>query len=248
MQTRSTMGIMIGLLLFLAFAGGVFAQQNIPFVGCASDGVNGPAAAPEGEPVSASLTAEIARSLAFYKAANGTGVLGPQGWHCFGTVGSGGANLYVSDEAFGRNKILGADRSKFAGSAIEVFSFEGASNGRFAVAEVIARLFPAWQWFADDLVKRESRPPFPPSPYAADKITRKSDSIVEYQTIANDHGLGNRGWLDANASPVDGVAILTGSTPDLRMLNVRLPREQQSLVPVIVSEFERNAPRAKTVK
>jgi hypothetical protein len=243
--------MMIRLLLLLTLAGGLFAQQQsaatsaVPFVGCASDGVNGPAAAPEGKPVSVPLSAELARTLAFYKAAKGAGVLGPRDWHCFGTVGSGGMNLYVSDEVFDRNKILGADRSKFAGSAIEVFSFEGASNGRFAVAEVIARLFPAWQWFADDLVQRESRPPFPPGPYAADKVTRKSDSIVEYQTIPNDHGLGNRGWLDANASPVDGVAILTGSTPDLLMLNIRLPREQQSLTPVIVSEFERNAPPAQ---
>ena len=242
------MGIMIRLLLILSIAASLFAQQTVPFVGCASDGANGPAPAPQGKPIALPLTAELAQKLAFYKAEKGTGVLGPRGWHCLGTVGSGGANLYVSDETFDRNKILGADRSKFANSAIEVFNFEGASNGRFAVAEVIARLFPAWQWFADDLVQKESRPPFPPGPYAADKITRKSDSIVEYQTIPNDHGLGNRGWLDANASPVDGVAILTGSTPDLLMLNIRLPREQQSFVPVIISEFERSAPPAKNVK
>jgi len=239
---------MLKPVLLLVIAGSLHAQTTVPFVGCASDGVNGPAAAPAGQPVAVPLVAEMARTLAFYKPAKGTGVLGPQGWHCFGTVGSGGANLYVSDEVFDRNKILGADRSKFANSAIEVFSFEGASNGRLAVAEVIARLFPAWQWFADDLVRRESRPPFPPGPYAADKVTRKTDSIVEYQTIPNDHGLGNRGWLDANASPVDGVAILTGSTPDLLMLNLRLPREQQSLGPVIVSEFERNATPARNVK
>lgn len=246
------MGIMIGVLLFLTFAESLFAQQQqsaatstVPFVGCASDGVNGPAAAPVGQPVAIPLSAELARSIAFYKAGKGAGVLGPRNWHCFGTVGSGGSNLYVSDEAFDRNKVLGADRSKFTGSAIEVFDFDGASNGRLAVAEVIARLFPAWQSFADDLVKRESRPPFPPGPYAADRITRKSDSIVQYQTIPNDHGLGNRGWLLANASPVDGVAILTGSTPDLRMLNLRLPREQQSLVPVIVSQFEHDAPPAQ---
>jgi len=50
--------------------------------------------------------------------------------------------------------------------------------------------------------------------------------------------------LEPSDDPIDGVAILQGSTPDLLMLRVRLPRELRDLAPIIIHQFERvNAER-----
>ena len=73
------------------------AQVSVPFKGCASDGQMGPEEAPKGKSVSRPITAKAASQLAYYKSENGdAGVLGPRGWYCFGTYGSGGDALYIS--------------------------------------------------------------------------------------------------------------------------------------------------------
>src|SRR5579864_2187946 len=74
-------------------------KASVPFVGCPSDGQLGPGEAPRGENSQVvAISPEIARRLAYYKADHGSGILAPRGWHCFGTYGSNGSNLYVTPE------------------------------------------------------------------------------------------------------------------------------------------------------
>src|SRR6185437_1740796 len=72
------------------------ARALVSFVGCASDGQAGSLKAASGRSKRMAIPAGAAQRLAYYKAENGFGVLAPKGWHCFGTYGSGGANLFVS--------------------------------------------------------------------------------------------------------------------------------------------------------
>src|SRR5512142_3026155 len=67
---------------------------RVPFEGCKSDGQVGPLDAPSGGTVAVLATRDEAAKLSYYKAENGIGVLAPRDWHCFGTYGSGGDQLY----------------------------------------------------------------------------------------------------------------------------------------------------------
>jgi hypothetical protein len=76
-------------------------------------------------------------------------------------------------------------------------------------------------------------------PYPNDQLFVQSDRLVEYQTAPHAEGLGTMNRLKANDDPIDGVAMLEGTTPDLTMLRVRLPPNLKDLTPVIIHEFER---------
>lgn len=67
--------------------------------------------------------------------------------------------------------------------------------------------------------------------------------MVVYRTPAHADGLGTNLWLKKNGSPIDGVAILTGQTPDLTLLSVRLPPGLSGFTSVIVHQVERDASR-----
>ena len=75
-------------------------------------------------------------------------------------------------------------------------------------------------------------------PYPRDKLSVQTDHLVEFQTPPHEKGLGTGNSLDANADPIDGVAIVEGNPPDLLMLRVRLPRDLRDLAPVIIRSFE----------
>src|SRR6266478_7512521 len=72
--------------------------MRVPFVGCKSDGQVGPLEAPKSAEIEVRLDAKLARRLALYRAEIGPAVLGPRGWSCFGTYGSGGSTLFVTPE------------------------------------------------------------------------------------------------------------------------------------------------------
>ncbi|MGO8792131.1 MAG: hypothetical protein ACLQVL_32745, partial [Terriglobia bacterium] len=72
------------------------ASAEVSFVGCKSDGQVGPQDAPIGKPKTIAISPQLAQRVAYYKASDGEGVLGPRGWYCFGTYGSSGSNLYVT--------------------------------------------------------------------------------------------------------------------------------------------------------
>ena len=204
----------------------------------------GPKRAPEGKSVAVMLAPKTASQVAYYISAMGAiGVLAPRDWNCFGTYGSNGDALYVSPQPIDRAKLFSTDQSGFTGPVIELAQSIGDTSGRFTVADIIARVFPAFRDFATHVMS-ESNPPFQKytfRPYPEDVLTYKSKTVVEYQTPANAEGLGTQSRLKKNASPIEGVAILIGDTPDALLLSVRLPPGLAGLAPAIVQRVEHDA-------
>jgi hypothetical protein len=203
----------------------------VPFVDCAQDGRAGPKPAPGGPPVMAQAmsrgSAAEAR-LAFYgfsgPAAPHAGVLGPRGWHCLGVNGPDGLALYLAPDPIQSSDVLADKWAAGAGPAIEArwTGYSGAS-GQAEVAQAAARLFPG----------RKA------APFPGDRTTVIDATTAEYQTAAGAKGAGTTfSRLRPSASPIDGVAIIEGPTPNLAFLAVRLPPEAHDLARPIVFQFE----------
>lgn len=217
-------------------------QSPVPFVGCKSDGQTGPKGAPDGRPMVVSLPAKVAERIAYYKAEQGIGVLGPRGWHCFGGYGSNGYSLYVSPEPFDGATLFSDSWRGFNGPAIEIAGSTGDTSGRFKVAQVIARVFPNRRGFVENAIRQgEPASAFPFGPYPKDKLIYRNDDTVEYETPANREGLGTQSRLMKNSHPIRGVAILAGDAPDLLQLSLRLPPEFAELGSIIVHQVEADA-------
>jgi hypothetical protein len=216
---------------------------QVPFVGCASDGQAGPQAAPTGKSKAVAIPAAAAQRLAWYKAKYGPGVLAPRGWHCFSTYGSDGSNLFVSPDAMDSATLLSVGWKGFAGQAIQISIAEGGTSGRFEVAKVIARVFPAYKTFAQNVIAEGIEPAsdFPFGPYPNDKLTYRGKGVVEFETPANTQGLGTDSRLLPYASPIDGVDLITGQDTDLIQLAARVSTKDRDLIPLIVKQVESNA-------
>jgi hypothetical protein len=248
---------MLALALSLSCAGQVRSSKvhssrkasastaRVPFVGCESDGQQGFLTAPKGQSKTLPLSAKAAQRLAFYQAANGFGVLAPKGWYCFGTYGSNGESLFVSQKPFNSSDLFAKDWSGFDGPAIQVSSEYGDTSGRFGVAKTIARVFPAYKEFVQDVIAERIAPAgsFPSGPYAADKLTYRGERTVEFQTAADSDGLGTQSRLKKGNAPIAGITMLVGDTPDLLQLSMRLTPDTNDLGPVIVQQFERQSKR-----
>jgi hypothetical protein len=219
----------------------------VPFVGCESDGQVGPVKAPTGTSKLVPISADSANHLAYYKSEQGFGVLAPRGWSCFGVYGSNGYALYVSPERVTASNLFSSTWSGFTGPAIELAGETGDTSGRFSVARVIARVFPAHKSFVEGVIAEGIEPAssFPFGPYPEDKLTYRSKEMVEYETPANTEGLGTNSRLKKNAYPISGAAILIGNTPDLMLLAVRLSPDLTDLAPPIIQQLERDAERSK---
>ncbi len=219
------------------FAVALLAQQTtVPFVGCKSDGQVGPLGAPTGANKAVQISAGAAERLAYYKAARGPGVLAPRGWQCLGAYGSSGAFLMLAPTPIDM-------QHGSAGPGIQMSFSNGGTSGRFAVARVIARVFPAHRAFAEQVIAEgiEKASNFPFGPWPGDKLTYKSGDVVEYETPANSDGLGTNSRLNKNDSPIRGVAIVTGPETGLLQLSVRLPGNLADLTAVIIQQVERDA-------
>jgi len=222
-------------------------RSRVPFVGCASDGQLGPQPAPDGGSLLLPIPASAARQLAYYKMADGLSVLGPRGWHCFGAYGSDGEFLYVSSRPIARDDIF-TDEHRFAGTAIEIFDEYGGTSGRFGVAKIIARVFPAYREFTEKVIREdgdiEPASEFPFGPFPGDKLVYRSDELVEYETPPQTEGLGTTEKLEKNSEAIRGLEMLIGEMPepDLISLAVRLPRDRAGLAPIIIQQVEREAP------
>jgi hypothetical protein len=194
------------------------------------------------------LNPDLAPKLAYYVAASGPGVLAPRGWSCAGVYGSNGASLVVSPQPVSPADLMNNSWGGAAGDAIEVRVASGDTSGRFEVAQAIMRVFPAHQAFAQSVINEGIEPAseFPSGPYPGDKLTNRSNEVVEFQTAPNAVGLGTdtnaNSRMKPGSDPVAGVAILTGPTPDLLVLAVRLPGALQSLAPAIVQEIQQDNP------
>jgi hypothetical protein len=224
-------------------AGPKKTTAEVPFVGCNSDGQNGPVDAPMGKSKPISIPPEAGSQLAYYKSEQ-ISVLAPRSWYCFGTYGSNGVALYVSAQPIDQRDLLSAQWKGLSGAVVEVAYQSGDTSGRFTVARAIARVFPAHKEFAKRVSAEDVGPEtsFRFGPYSTDKLTYKSTEIVEFQTPGNKDGLGTDfSRFRKNSDPITGVAILTGEPPDLLFLAVRLPSNLSNLSAVIVQETERTA-------
>jgi hypothetical protein len=80
---------------------------------------------------------------------------------------------------------------------------------------------------------------FPFGPYPTDKLTARTENMVEYETPPHSKGLGTDTGLTPDDNPVEGAAILqNGEWPYLLNLGVRLPNEMKGLRTDIVQQFE----------
>lgn len=217
----------------------------VPSVGCMTDGQTGAVETPKRKDKSVAIPAGIASRLAYYRGAIGPGVLAPRGWHCLCTYGSGGINLFVSPRSFGFAELFSTHWEGFDGPVIQVSIAHGGTSGRFQVAKMIARVFPAHASFIRHVIKVALLPAddFPSGPYPTDKLKYLSKEMVEYQTPPNEDGLGTESSLLKSDAPISGLAMLFGTDPDLLHLHVRLPSELESLAPIIIRQAERDASR-----
>ena len=255
MHTISMPGEIFLAAIAVMCAGSLSAQQvqetaaspertsvSVPFVGCRSGGQIGSAKAPSGEDRALPIGAAPARQLAYYSSSPGFGVLAPHGWYCFAIYGSGAMQLYVSPKQIDIQMLFSDKWGGLRGPAVQLDYRYGDTAGRFGVAEIIARVFPAYKAFAVR-VMNEVTPPesFTFSPYPHDALTYRSKTVVEYTTPAGTDGLGTRSSLKKNSSPIEGVAMLVEPTPDLVQVAVRLPPDMRQLSSTIIHQIELDA-------
>ncbi|MDO9336920.1 MAG: hypothetical protein Q7T61_11015 [Caulobacter sp.] len=227
--------IRAGLLLTLVLAVPAAAQDRapVPFVGCASDGQMGPVEAPDGKGQSPTAPAAVAGRLAYY-ASGDLAVLAPRGWHCFGLYGSNGAGLYVTPEPHG--EALFDLPAPLTGPIVQVhFSYSGTS-GRFEVARVIARLFPARKAFADAVLAEDTvSEGIVFGPFRTDRTSLLNDHEARFETPAGQDGMGIGGRMAPGRDPVLGYAGLTADE-DLLWVGARLPASERDLATAIVAD------------
>lgn len=222
-------------LLALAWAGAApAAPGRVPFVGCASDGQQGPQAAPRRATVPA-VPRAAASQLAYYVSGD-LGVLAPRGWHCFGLYGSNGAILIVTPQRLGARELLRGATPSLHGPAIQISDSLGGTSGRFEVARVIALAFPAQMDFARRVAAEGIGDPLPTGPYPSDRIVRLRPTVVGYRTPSGREGLGTASRLAPDDRPIDGLAILdTSDDWYLRKVDVRLPAALAGLATPILN-------------
>ena len=239
----SSRAALLGVAVLLTpFA--ALAAQSVPFVGCPSDGQQGPVAAPKGQPKALAIDAAAATGLAWYQARYSAGVLAPRGWKCFSFYGSSGVTLTIAPSG----KLDDASQP-IAGPAVTLADDLGGTSGRFDVAKVAARVFagPEKAFVASVIAEGiEPKENFPAGPYPADKLTYKTPTLVAFATPAGKDGLGAAAGLGASPLPVVGLAKLVGPAdgPDLYLLAVRLPAAQAELATTIVGAVEATLPNA----
>jgi hypothetical protein len=229
-------------------AASAMALVSVPLIGCANDGQGGPQSPPSAPTKTVQLNSDLAPKLAYYVSANGPGVLAPRGWSCAGLYGSNGATLVVSPQPVSPTDLMNNSWSGATGDAIELRTASGDTSGRFQVAQAIMRVFPAHQAFAQSVINEgaESASQFPSGPYPADTLTNRGNEVVAFQTAPNAVGLGTdtnaNSQMKPGSDPVQGVAMLTGATPDLLVVAVRLPSALLGMAPAIVQEIEQDNP------
>lgn len=220
-------------------------MSSVPFVGCASEGQLGPRRAPHGKTKSVPLSPALANQLAYYQGEEGPGVLAPRGWHCFSTYGSSGESLFVASQTI-ESKLLFSEKWKgFSGPVVQISDSLGGTSGRFEVASIIARVFPAHKVFVSRVIAEgfEKAADFPFGSYPKDKVRYRSKDVVEYETPPKTEGLGTRSRLQKNDDAISGAEILAGHAQELDLisLSVRLPHGSEDLTRAIVHQVEHEA-------
>lgn len=220
---------------------------SVPFVGCASSGQLKILEAPKGTSRSVQISSKDAQALAYYKSADGLGLLAPRGWYCEGVSGSGGYALFLSKKPINHD-VPGWHSPK--GPSIEVNHMTSSASGKYEIAEIMARVFPAYRAFATSVMEGVWDRLPPGSPFPKDTLIYRGKNIVEYTTPAQTEGLGNfDSWLGKTDLPISGAAVITGDPPNVRtgpdlvLLSVRLLPALTRLIPIIIDQFERDTVR-----
>ena len=119
--------------------------------------------AARGLPTLVNLPPATADQLAWYECrgeAGRFGTFGPRGWNCFVTIGPNGWTVYVAPELLDSAKLLEHRNWKgFRGPAIQLSGSDGGTSGRFEVAKVVARVFPAHRDYARSIISEGFGPP-----------------------------------------------------------------------------------------
>lgn len=236
----------LALLLGASAAWSSILTTNADFVGCASDGVAGPVAAPATGPQPL-LPWDVRLRLAYYGSPE-IGVLAPEGWHCVGIEGSDGSRLIVTPERHDAADFQNA--RVIAGPAVEISRAFGGTSGRSEVAAAIARYFPQHRSF----VRRVRRAglgegPFARGPWRGDRIERVGPTGIKFVTPAGRDGEGTN-WLFARGGEISGAMVLLPADdprdePDLITVRVRLPEAQADAAWFVAVESAAQAVRAR---
>jgi len=201
---------------------------SVPFVGCASSGQVEYVEAPNGTSKSVPVSPKDAEALAYYKSANGIGLLAPRTWYCSGVSGSSGVTLFLSPKPIRQNSVAGWEGLEGQAIGVDRFTSENGS-GRFSISEIIMRVFLEHEAIARR-IWGGGGVPLQSGPYPKDVVRRIGETIVEYKTPAKTEGLGNyNSWLGKGDLPIVGAVIIIDDPaspfglPNIVRLTVRLP-------------------------
>jgi len=244
-MNRSLTLVFIAMFSLSAFShANAQASSSVSYVGCPSDGQLGSRRAPHRKAKSLTLSPEIANQLAYYQAEQGSGVLAPRGWHCFGVDGSNGSSLFVAPQKID-SKLVFRTNGGFLWPVVQISDSFGGTSGRFEVASIISRVFVSHKAFVSTVIAEgfETATNFPSGPYPKDKLIYRSKEVVEYETPPQVEGLGTRSRLQKNDRAITGVEILVGPDEELDLvsLSVRLPQSSEVLNRAIVQQTRREA-------
>jgi hypothetical protein len=226
------------------------AQTSVPYIGCPGDGQTGPYEAAKGSPKPVNLPPAMADQLAWYEHngdAGRFGTFGPRGWNCFVTIGSNGWTLYIAPELLDSAKLLEHRNWKgFRGPAIQLSGSDGGTSGRFEVAKVVARVFPAHRDYARSIIAEGFGPAsdYPFGPFPSDHLSYKGKDLVEFITPARRNGLGTMSWLLPSDQPITGFVLLTiGPDVDTELLHLcfRLPPSLSFFSAILIQQAEADA-------
>lgn len=226
---------LIGALLLAAGA-----SAQVPFVGCPADGQAGPqprTAVRRMPPVPAAAASRLAWYVSGYSA-----VLAPRGWHCFLIYGSDGMALYVAPEPLSLDRLR-HDGPGLRGPAIVLQGNNGGTSGRWGVAHYIARYFPHYRSFIQEIRDMGlTVGELPAGPYPRDRIVSRTATRIRLITPAGVEGEGTSHRLAPARDPVETLILLHPDRDmDTTSIQVRLPRGQTALAGVIFAEARRRA-------
>lgn len=245
MRRSSVLLLLFSVLSVTACLCATEPLASVPFVGCRADGQAGPLDPPRGSPKQLAIPASLTAQLAYYQAAQGPGILGPRGWFCFATYGSGGGSLFLTPTLH-KDEFFFSDRGPhLSGPAIQYIALEGGTSGRFGVALIAARVFPKYLEFVKKVMAEDVEPKsdFHFGPFPTDRLSYKSDHLLEFTTQSNSVGLGTQSWLAKGPGDITGFAWIGGEDTDVLQLDMRLPAALSPLGSIIIRQAEQELDR-----
>lgn len=217
------------------FGIGPLAEFEIPLVACAQDGQADYIPPPKLPPTTQVRLPDDGRaaSLTFYsKEGHGrAGVIAPRGWSCMGSYGSSGDSLTV------RPRSAKGDvwKASYPGPHVTRSVAEGGTSGRFHVAEVAARLFPAGRPFAREVENEDpGTRKYATAPWPRDRLTPLRENLTAFETPGGGQGLGMQGDGPYAAQGIEGLVLFSpgdrdDGDPYLLQLDVRPDQEMADL-------------------